>query len=337
MVRERLGELSGGSEAVFEHGGLRNGTYTFAPPPPRSAYARRMNVTILALPGAEALAESLARQLRCPASTVEAHRFPDGEVVVRQRADVTGQRVLLVAQMDHPDEKTLSLLFAADAARELGAAEVGLVAPYLPYMRQDDRFRPGEAVTSRSYARLLSSSLDYLVTVDPHLHRWPSLDAIYTIPTRVVAAAPAIAQWIEREVPQPILVGPDSESEQWVADVAARLHAPWVVMRKVRRGDRDVSVELPAGAASQGRTPVLVDDIISSGHTMAAAAEVLRAAGWGRPWCIGVHALLDAAGQDLLQRAGVVRIVTCDSVTHPTNAIPLADLLAQAVRACAAP
>lgn len=296
-----------------------------------------MNLIILALPGAEALAEVLARQLHCAASTVEAHRFPDGEVVVRQRADVAGQRVLLVAHMDHPDDKTLSLLFAADAARELGATEVGLVVPYLPYMRQDDRFRPGEAVTSRTYARLLSSTLDWLVTVDPHLHRWPSLDKIYTIPTRVVAAAPAIAEWIAREVPQPILVGPDSESEQWVADVASRLKAPWVVMRKVRRGDRDVTVELPAGADSQGRTPVLVDDIISSGHTMAAAAEVLRAAGWGRPWCIGVHALLDPAGQDLLQRAGVARIVTCDTVAHATNAIPLAGLLAQAVRAFTAP
>jgi ribose-phosphate pyrophosphokinase len=296
-----------------------------------------MNMIILALPGAEALAEALAGQLHCAASTVESHRFPDGEVVVRQAAEVAGQRVLLAARMDHPDEKTLSLLFAADAARELGATEVGLVVPYLPYMRQDDRFRPGEAITSRTYARLLSSTFDYIVTVDPHLHRWPSLEAIYTVPTRVVAAAPAIAQWIEREVPQPIVVGPDSESEQWVADVAARLHAPWVVMRKVRRGDRDVSVELPAGAASQGRTPVLVDDIISSGHTMAAAAEVLRAAGWGAPWCIGVHALLDGRGEALLQRAGVVRVATCDSVAHASNAIPLAGLLAEAVRACTAP
>jgi ribose-phosphate pyrophosphokinase len=296
-----------------------------------------MNMIILALPGAEALAEALAGQLHCTASTVEAHRFPDGEVVVRLCSDVAGRRVVLAAHMDHPDDKTVPLLFAADAARELGATEVGLVVPYLPYMRQDDRFHPGEAVTSRSYARLLSSCLDYLVTVDPHLHRWASLDAIYTIRTRVVAAAPAMAEWIAREVPQPILVGPDSESEQWVADVAARLQAPWLVMRKVRRGDRDVSVELPAGAAGQGRTPVLVDDIISSGHTMAAAAEVLRTAGWGLPCCVGVHALLDDGGQDLLRRAGIARIATCDTVAHPTNAIPLAGLLAQAVRALSAP
>ena len=70
---------------------------------------------------------------------------------------VRGRCVVLAGSLHQPDEKTLPLLFAADAARELGAAQVGLVAPYLAYMRQDRRFEPGEAVTSRSYARLLSA------------------------------------------------------------------------------------------------------------------------------------------------------------------------------------
>jgi ribose-phosphate pyrophosphokinase len=291
-----------------------------------------MNTIILALPAAEGLAESLAQHLHCAASTVETHRFPDGEVVVRLRTSVTGQRVLLVAHLDRPDDKTLALVFAADAARELGAQQVGLVAPYLPYMRQDDRFRPGEAITSRSYARLLSSTVEFLVTVDPHLHRWPSLDAIYGIPSRVVASAPAIAQWLQREVPQPILVGPDGESEQWVADVAGRIGAPWVTMRKERRGDRDVRVHLPPGADHAGRTPVLLDDIVSSGHTMAGAAHVLRGAGWGRPVALAVHALLDAAALDMLHRAGVARFASCDTVPHPSNAIPVAELLAEGIR-----
>lgn len=292
-----------------------------------------MNTIILALPGAESLAETLAQQLHCAASTLELHRFPDGEVVVRLRTSVAGQRVLLVGHLDRPDDKTLALVFAADAARELGATELGLVAPYLPYMRQDDRFRPGEAITSRSYARLLSSTVDFLVTVDPHLHRWPSLDAIYTIRSRVVAAAPAIADWLQREVPQAVVVGPDSESEQWVADVAGRMGAPWAVMSKERRGDRDVSVRMPPGLDPAGRTPVLLDDIVSSGHTMATACVALREAGWAPPMCVAVHALMDAAGLDLLHRSGAARIVSCDTVPHPTNAIGMAGLLADGIRA----
>jgi ribose-phosphate pyrophosphokinase len=291
-----------------------------------------MNTTILALPGAENLAQTLAALLRCPASVLEVHRFPDGEGLVRLRTGVEGCRVLLAAHLDHPDDKTLPLLFAADAARDLGAAEIGLVAPYLPYMRQDDRFHPGEAITSRTYARVLSGAVDFLVTVDPHLHRLASLDEIYTVRSKVVAAAPAIAAWLACEVPQPMLVGPDSESEQWVADVAARMGAPYVVMTKERRGDRDVQVCMPPGAQSDGRVPVLLDDIASSGHTLAAAANVLRSAGWGQPLCIAVHALLDGKGMDVLHRAGVGRVVSCDTVPHPTNAIALGPWLADGVR-----
>lgn len=295
-----------------------------------------MNLLLLALPGAEPLAEALAARLHCSANMVEVHRFPDGETVVRLRTAVSGRRVVLVAHLDHPDEKSLPLLFAADAARELGATEVGLVAPYLPYMRQDDRFRPGEAITSRTYARILSSTFDFLLTVDPHLHRWPSLDAIYTIRSQVVPAAPAIAEWLRREVPDCILVGPDSESEQWVGDVARRIGVPFVVMTKVRRGDREVQVQLPAGAQGQGRTPVLLDDIVSTGHTIAGACQVLRAAGWGPPVCVAVHALTDAAGIDMLHRAGFSRIASCDTVPHPTNAIGVAGLLAEALSPYAA-
>ncbi|GAB3661810.1 ribose-phosphate pyrophosphokinase [Ramlibacter alkalitolerans] len=291
-----------------------------------------MNTMILALPGAENLAQTLASLLHCPASMLEVHRFPDGEGLVRLRTGVEGQRVLLAAHLDHPDEKTLELLFAADAARDLGAAEIGLVAPYLPYMRQDERFRPGEAITSRTYARVLSATVDFLVTVDPHLHRMASLDQIYTVRSKVVAAAPAIAQWLVREVPQPLLVGPDSESEQWVADVAGRLDVPYVIMTKERRGDRDVQVRMPPGARCEGRVPVLLDDIASSGHTLATAAEVVRDAGWGQPLCIAVHALLDQAGLDLLHRAGARRIVSCDTIPHPTNAIALGPWLAEGVR-----
>jgi ribose-phosphate pyrophosphokinase len=92
-------------------------------------------------------------------------------------------------------------------------------------------------VTSRSYAALLSSAFDALVTADPHLHRYRALDEIYRIPTRVVHTAPLIASWVAATVQRPLLIGPDSESEQWVSEVAAGAGAPWTVLRKIRRGD----------------------------------------------------------------------------------------------------
>ena len=287
---------------------------------------------VLALPGSARLAAALARWLRCEWSEVALHRFPDGESLVRIDASVKGRCVVLAGSLHQPDEKTLPLLFAADAARELGATQVGLVAPYLAYMRQDRRFKPGEALTSRSYARLLSGSLDFLATVDPHLHRWHSLEEIYPIRTRAVPAAPLIARWVRAHVKDPLIIGPDQESAQWVAEVARLAGADCTVLAKTRRGDRDVSVTLPRRGAWKGCTPVLLDDIISTGQTMVAAAAALAKAGLPAPLCIGVHALFgpDALGQ--LLAAGVPRVVTCDTVAHASNAIPEAPLLARAVR-----
>ncbi len=291
---------------------------------------------ILALPGAAAFGERLAARLHCDFSELARHRFPDGETLVRIDAPLKGRCVVLAGSLDHPDDKTLPLLFAADAARELGASQVGLAAPYLAYMRQDQRFNAGEAVTSLSYARLLSLSLDFIVTVDPHLHRWRSLAELYPIRTQVVRSAPLVARWLQRHVDRPLLVGPDSESGQWVAEVAALAQAPWTVMAKVRRSDRDVGVKLAERGHWPGRTPVLLDDIVSTGNTLLGATAALRKAGLAAPLCIAVHALFDAQAQQRLLAAGVTRVISCDTIEHPTNAIRLAPAIAKAVLELAA-
>ena len=278
------------------------------------------------------LGPQLAEALGCECSPLQLHRFPDGETLVRIGVPVEGEAVVIAASLDHPDEKTLPLLFAGDAARELGAQRVILVAPYLAYMRQDIRFHPGEAVTSRSFARLVSSSFDALVTVDPHLHRWASLAQIYSIPAHVVPSAPGIAEWISQNVSAPLLVGPDAESEQWVAEIARLAEAPYTVLEKTRHGDRDVAVRLRDELVGETRSPVLVDDIVSTGRTLVSAAAALRSTGLRNPIAVGVHALIDADGQAAVRAAGIPLLVSCDTVAHPTNHITLVPGLARAVR-----
>ncbi|MBI2728733.1 MAG: ribose-phosphate pyrophosphokinase [Polaromonas sp.] len=287
---------------------------------------------VIALPGGASLAAALARSLRCDWSELALHHFPDGETGVRIDVAVKGCCVILAGSLNQPDTKTLPLIYAADAALELGAVQVGLVAPYLAYMRQDKRFHPGEAITSRSYARMLSASLDFLVTVDPHLHRIHTLDEIYSIRTQVVPAAPLIARWLRSHVHSPWLIGPDEESAQWVAEVAGLVGAPWTVLHKTRRGDRDVGVRLASRERWPEHVPVLLDDIISTGETMLAATRLLQKAGLGAPLCVGVHALFDAQAQSRLLEAGVSRVLTCDTVTHASNTIRMAPALARACR-----
>lgn len=290
-----------------------------------------MTALLFALPGAEELAGRLAARIAAERGAAEVRRFPDGEVYVRLDSEMAGRRVVLAAALERPDDKVLPLMMAAAAARDLGARQVLLVAPYLPYMRQDRRFRPGEAVTSTYFAQFLSERVDGLVTVDPHLHRRSDLSEIYSVPSVVVHAAAAVSQWITEEVERPVLVGPDEESAQWVGAVAAAAGAPHTVLRKQRRGDRDVAVSVPDVERWAGHTPVLVDDIISTARTMTATVGHLLRAGMAAPVCVGVHAIFaDAAFEELLS-AGASRVVTCNTIAHPTNAIDVTPLLAEAL------
>ncbi|TCK07367.1 ribose-phosphate pyrophosphokinase [Marinobacterium mangrovicola] len=259
---------------------------------------------------------------------LEQRHFPDGESYLRVHSDPAQRDCLILCNLYRPDNLTLRLLFLADTLRELGANRVGLITPYLPYMRQDKRFHAGECVSSRPFARLLSSSLDLLVTVDPHLHRYDSLDDIYTLKSSVVHAAPMIAEWISQQVESPLLIGPDGESEQWVSEVARLAGAPFQVLTKERRGDYDVSVSLPEVDKWRSHTPVLVDDIISSGRTMLEALKHLQAAGLPRAQVIAVHGLFATDAWQQLE--ALADVVTCESVPHPSNGISLAKALADA-------
>jgi len=285
---------------------------------------------LLPMPGTARL-DRLGPALGASVGEVAVHRFPDGEVRVRLTDALDGEDVVLLAALDRPDARLLPLLFAAATAHELGAVSVGLVAPYLPYLRQDDRFHPGEGVSARYFARLLSGAVDWLVTVDPHLHRIRELSEVYDVPTETAHAAPLLADWIRRHVDAPLLLGPDAESLQWAGAIARLVPAPHAVFRKERTSDRRVAITLPDLAAHAGRRPVLVDDMIASGGTMAAAVRALRAAGWPAPVCLAVHALFAEGAREALRDAGPSAVVTCNTIAHPSNQVDVQDLLADAV------
>jgi len=284
---------------------------------------------LIALPGGELHAERLGAKLALPVVVPELRRFPDGELYVRIAHDVAGGPVVLVGNLT--GDTLLAISFLAGCARDLGATSVGIVAPYLAYMRQDSCFKAGEGVTARYFGKLVSATIDWLVTVDPHLHRFDSLAKVYAIPTTIARAAPAIARWIASEVAQPVIVGPDAESRQWVAAVADHCGAPYIVLEKTRRGDRDVSVSAPDGPWN-GHTPVVIDDIVSTGRTMVEATRQLCAAGSSAPLCIAIHAVFADAVNELLVAAGARGIVTCDTIAHVSNRICVVDSIADAMR-----
>ena len=291
-----------------------------------------MNRVVFSFPEQSELGSRLSPLMQARPGRLDWRRFPDSESLITLDPDIEGASVAFVASLQRPDEMALALRFAAVTAREFGARRVGLVAPYLAYMRQDKRFHDGEAVSAPLFARFIEESFDWLVTADPHLHRNPDLSVLYRIPAIRVVTAPLVAQWIRENVPNALLIGPDSESEQWVADIAQRANLPHQVLSKIRHGDREVEVSLPDVDSARGRTPVIVDDIVSSGRTVIETLAHLKRLGLPGAVCIAIHAVFAGDAYEQLLAAGATRIVSTDSIRHPSNAISIATLLAEGSR-----
>ena len=259
------------------------------------------------------------------------HRFPDGEIKLRVPDPLLSGRLVVLRTLDQPNETLIELLLVAQTARALGATHLTLVAPYLAYMRQDMAFTPGEAISQRIVGRFLASLFDAVITVDPHLHRVATLqEAVPVARAIVLTGAQTLADLIAQRRRQPLLVGPDSESEQWVAVAAARHGFEYAVCSKVRRGDRSVEVVLPPVPVA-GRAVVILDDVASTGHTVAAAARLLRAAGAASIDVAVTHALFAPDALPLIRQAGVGEVWSTDCIVHSTNAVSMAPLLAKAL------
>lgn len=282
--------------------------------------------------GADA-AKRLAARLGLACGEIAVHRFPDGElrVAVAPATDTT----ILYAPLDQPNDKLITLLFAAEALRRNGTRRLVLVAPYLCYMRQDAAFHAGEAISQRAMGRLLATTMDRVVTVDAHLHRTPDIRSVFPgIEAENLSAMPAVANALAKDSvgPSTVVIGPDVESEPWVSDVARRLRLQHTVARKTRHGDRSVALSFADPALLLGRPTLLVDDIVSSGTTLIAAAKALTAMGANSVDAVVTHALFPAAMVAAFAEAGIRSVRSTDSVPHPTNAIALDEILAAALR-----
>lgn len=258
------------------------------------------------------------------------HHFPDGESLVRLPETVP-DHVIVCCTLNHANRQLVELALAAATARRLGARRVTLVAPYLCYMRQDSAFHPGEAISQPIIGDLIAHRFDTLVTVDPHLHRTKRLEAAVPVSRAIaISAAPLMADWLAGRDGQPLLVGPDEESSQWVARIAQAADLEGCVAHKERRGDRDVIIALP-DVDFGGRDVVLVDDVVSTGHTLAAAARLLLDRGAASVSVLVSHALFVTGAMQALKAAGVGEIVSTDSIPHESNRLALAELLAGAL------
>ncbi|WP_456376775.1 ribose-phosphate diphosphokinase [Thiolapillus sp.] len=278
-------------------------------------------------------ARRMASAVGCPFALVEVHHFPDGESRLRLPVNLP-EKVALYRSLNDPNTKLVELILAAEHLRGQGVKQLLLVAPYLCYMRQDKAFHPGEVVSQGIIGKLLAGYFNGVITVDAHLHRIHHLQDALPVPTAInLSATHPMALFLKQQNLKPLLIGPDDESEQWVASIARHEGLEYCIAHKERLGDRQVKVSLPT-CKYGGKDIVLVDDVASTGRTLEAAARQLQNFSPASISVMVTHALFLGDALQRLQAVGVKNIWSCDSIPHPSNRIHLDQLLGETLRNC---
>lgn len=272
------------------------------------------------------LAKQVAKILHCTYKPIVHNHFPDGESYLRL-PEVKGKAVVIILGMyPNPNEEALEAMFAIHTARDLGARHVTLVAPYLAYMRQDKRFNPGECVSAHVLPTLLQA--DRLLAIDPHLHRIRHLKNLFRGNAQELTANNVLASYLQKNHPNAVLCGPDEESSQWAAAIAKSICLDSLILKKHRYGPNKVKVKVKIDHVARGRDVVIVDDMISTGHTTAEAAGLLFRLGAKSVSAICVHGLFVGNAVQILKKAGIRNIVCTNTIESKYSKINIAKLIA---------
>lgn len=290
-----------------------------------------MKDIIIAFKHSEVLAKKIAKKVNMPYQTIQVTMFPDGESLLKIPEIVKNRKVFIVSSLHHPNEKLVETILAAETCRDLKARKIILIAPYLCYMRQDIRFHPGESVSSKIIAKHINASFDATITIDPHLHRIQKLSQLYT-QGKALSAVSFIADYVKKKYRNPLIIGPDAESYQWVLKIAKRVKCPVTILKKTRYSSRKVSVDIEDRKIDfRNKQVIIIDDIISTGHTMMEVIKFFRRNKVKKITCIGVHAMFAEHAYEKMKKAGASEIITCNTIPHKSNKIDMSRILGKEI------
>ena len=253
----------------------------------------------------------IAKKLNNAHSYLLVDKFPDDELRVRFQIGLKDKKIILVQSFyKNISDCVIEVILAAQTAYDLGAKKVILVAPYFPYLRQDKRFHKGESVSQSIVAGLIDKYFDAVYIMDPHLHRKNRLENIFKTKSKKLTANSLIADYIRKRIKNPVIIGPDEESYKWARNVAEMLGVESRILKKKRYSSFHVEVKLNKKIDLRNKNAVIVDDIVSTGHTIIETAKILRKLGAKIIYCICVHGIFANDALNKLKKAKITVIST---------------------------
>jgi ribose-phosphate pyrophosphokinase len=271
------------------------------------------------------IAQDLSNELRQPLLKAEMKRFPDDEFYFRILDDIKGEDVVIV-QTTYPDTKIVELLLMQDALHEAGAKKIIVAIPYFGYSRQDKKFQQGESISARALAEHISFHADYVITIDPHKEH---LLDFFTVPAFSCSAVDEIAQYIQNKKINFVLA-PDKGAKQRAQHAAQRIGCDYDYMEKTRIDGSTITIK-PKKIDVNNKNVVILDDIISTGGTMAKSIAELKKQGAKKVFVACTHGLFIGNAVEKLLSSGCDEIISTDTIENRYSKVKTAPCFAKTI------
>lgn len=286
----------------------------------------------------QALAEKVASIIGCELGRLEITSFKDTEQRVRVLDDVGDKTAFVILSVSTPvNDRLVEMCLIADALRGADAKKIIAVVPYLGYMRQDKAHREGEAVSARVIARMIESSgYDKVITIDMHSD---ASAGFFNIPVNHLFSFNLFAEVIAKEHKEPIIVAPDAGGTKRAQRFASLLDAPMILLEKKRSLEKVHVVEhMKLIGSSENKEAVIIDDLVTSGQTLAKAAKALKEEGSPRVVACVTHPVFIDGTVENLSNSDLDAIYITDTIPlkkeqlfPKLHVVSVASLLAEAI------
>lgn len=265
------------------------------------------------------VAEGLSKKLKVPLAEIISKRFPDNELYVRLVDDVSGEDVVIV-QTTYPDPNIIELFLLQNAAEEANAKSITVVIPYFGYARQDTKFKDGEPISARAIANLISLSADNVITVDPHKEH--ILD-FFSTSASSCSAVPQLAKYLkERGVD--MVLAPDKGALERAKTASKIINCDLDYMEKTRIDGETIEIK-PKNLNAEGKNVAIIDDIVSTGGTMAKSIKELKKYGAKSVFVACTHGLFAGDAVKKLTSAGCSEIIATDTIYSDFSKVEVTD------------
>ncbi|XRP96883.1 ribose-phosphate diphosphokinase [Methanocaldococcus sp. 16A] len=269
------------------------------------------------------LAFKVAKILNIKLTRVEYKRFPDNEIYVRVVDEINDDEAVIINTQKNQNDAIVETILLCDALRDEGVKKITLVAPYLAYARQDKKFNPGEAISIRALAKIYSNIVDKLITINPHETH---IKDFFTIPFVYGDAVPKLAEYVKDKLENPIVLAPDKGALEFAKTASEILNAEYDYLEKTRLSPTEIQIA-PKTLDANGRDVLIVDDIISTGGTMATAVKLLKEQGAKKIIAACVHPVLIGDALNKLYSAGVEEVVGTDTYLSEVSKVSVAEVI----------